>query len=94
MSRNLRTIFLPAAPKMYKNVVTNMSLMTKLDRVLVNSKFGVFYSNFLSLTPNFCKVLTEKYSKTPTFSGRQHIYSYSQNPSENSDWNYKEDRSL
>ena len=33
-------------------------------RVLVNSKFGVFYSNFLSLTPTFLKVLIEKYSKT------------------------------
>ena len=53
-------------------------------RVLINSKFGVFYSNFLSLTPTFCKVSTEKYSKTPTFSGRQHFYSYFQNPSENS----------
>ena len=54
-----------------------------LSRVLVNSKFGVFYSNFLSLTPNFV-VSIEKYSKTPTFSGRQHFCSYSQNPSENS----------
>ena len=54
-----------------------------LCRVLVNSKFGVFYSNFLSLTPTFCKVSTEKYSKTPTFSGRQHFYSFFQNPSDN-----------
>ena len=54
-------------------------------RVLVKSKFGVFYSNFLSLTPTFCKVSIEKYSKTPTFSGRQHFYSYFQNPSENSE---------
>ena len=49
---------------------------------LVNSQFGVFYSNILSLTPTFCKVSIEKYSKTPTFSGRQHFYSYFQNPSE------------
>ena len=55
-----------------------------VGRVLVNSKFGVFYSNFLSLTPTFCRVSIEKYSKTPTFSGRQHFYSYFQNPSENS----------
>ena len=54
-------------------------------KVLVNSKFGVFYSNFLSLTPTFWKVLIEKYSKTPTFSGRQHFYSYFQNPSDNSE---------
>ena len=54
-------------------------------RVLINSKFGVFSSNFLSLTPIFCKVSVEKYSKTPTFSGREHFYSYFQNPSENSD---------
>ena len=53
-------------------------------RVLINSKFGVFYSNFLSQTPTFWKVLIEKYSKTPTFSGRQYFYSYFQNPSENS----------
>ena len=32
--------------------------------VLVNSRFGVFYSNFLSLTPTFYKVSIEKYSKT------------------------------
>ena len=26
------------------------------NRVLVNSKFGVLYSNFLSLTPSFCRI--------------------------------------
>ena len=53
-------------------------------RVLVNSKFGVFYSNFLSLTPIFCKASIEEFSKTPTFSGRQQFYSYFLNLSENS----------
>ena len=31
MSRNLRTIFLSPAPKMYNNVNKNMILMTKLE---------------------------------------------------------------
>ena len=53
-------------------------------RVLTNSKFGLFYFNFLILTPSFSKVLIEKYGKTPNFSGKQHFYSYFQNPSENS----------
>ena len=55
-----------------------------LCRVLTNSKFGLFYSNFLILTPTFSKVPIEKYGKTPIFSGKQHFYSYFQNPSENS----------
>ena len=55
-----------------------------LCRVLDNSKFGVFYSNFLPLTPTFCKVTIKSIVKLPTFSGRQHFYSYFQNPSENS----------
>ena len=54
------------------------------DRVLTNSKFGLFYSNFLTLTPTFSKVPIQKYGKTPNFSGNQHFYSYFQNPSENS----------
>ena len=54
-------------------------------RVIVNSKFGVFYSNILSLTPTFCKVLIEEYSKTATFPGRQHFYLDFQNLSENSE---------
>ena len=54
-------------------------------RVLTNSKFGLFYSNFLILTPTFSKVPIEKYGKTPFFSGKQHFYSYFQIPSENSD---------
>ena len=54
-------------------------------RVLTNSKFGLFYSNFMILTPTFSKVPTEKYGKTPFFSGKQHFYSYFQNPSENSE---------
>ena len=53
-------------------------------RVLTNSKFGLFYSNFLILTPTFSKVPIEKYGKTPNFSGKQHFYCYFQNPSENS----------
>ena len=53
-------------------------------RVLINSKFGLFYSNFLILTPTFTKVPIEKYGKTPIFSGKQHFYSYFENPSENS----------
>ena len=44
--------------------------------VLINSKFGVFYSSFLSPTQLFA-VSIEMYSKTPNF------YSYFQNPSEN-----------
>ena len=71
-----------------------MSLLHVLDeemkselsetRVLTNSKFGLFYSNFLNLTPTFSKVPIEKYGKTPNFSGKQHFYSYFQNPGENS----------
>ena len=53
-------------------------------RVLTNSIFGLFYSNFLILTPTFSKVPIEKYGKTPIFSGKLHFYSYFQNPSENS----------
>ena len=60
---------------------------TCIIRVLTNSKFGVFYSNFLILTPTFSKVPIEKYGKTPIFSGKQHFYSYFQNPSENSNYN-------
>ena len=52
-------------------------------RVLINSRFGVSYSNFSFLTPTFWKGSIEKYGKTPTFSGRQHFYSNFQNPSEN-----------
>ena len=53
-------------------------------RVLTNSKFGLFYSNFLILTPTFSKVPMEKYGKNPNFSGKQHFYSYFQNPNEKS----------
>ena len=59
-------------------------LFSRVFRVLTNSKFGLFYSNFLILTPTFSKVPIEKYGKTPNFSGKQHFYSYFQNPSENS----------
>ena len=57
---------------------------TILYRVLINSKFGLFYSNFLILTPTFSKVPIEKYGKTPNFSSKQQFYSCFQNPSENS----------
>ena len=50
--------------------------------VLTNSKFGLFYSNFLILTPTFSKVPIEKIGKTLNFSGKQQFYSYCQNPSE------------
>ena len=42
-------------------------------RVLINSRFGVSYSNISFLTPTFWKVSIEKYGKTPTFSGRRHF---------------------
>ena len=58
---------------------------SRRGRVLTNSKLGLFYSNFLILTPTFSKVPIEKYGKTPSFSGKQHFYSYFQNPSENSE---------
>ena len=57
----------------------------RMLRVLTNSKFGLFYSNFLILTPTFSKVPKEKNGKTLNFSGKQQFYSYFQNPSENSD---------
>ena len=53
-------------------------------RVLTNSKFGLFYSNFLIVTPTFLKAPIERYGKTPNFSGRRHFYSCFQNPCENS----------
>ena len=52
--------------------------------VLTNSKFGLFYSNFLILTPTFSKVTIEKIGKTLNFSNKQQFYFYFQNPSENS----------
>ena len=42
-------------------------------RVLINSRFGVIYSNFSFLTPTLWKVSIEKYGKTPTLSGGQHF---------------------
>ena len=42
-------------------------------RDLINSRFGVSYSNFSFLTPTFWKVSIDKYGKTPTFSGGQHF---------------------
>ena len=76
-------------PTYYSVFVTCLKLIPNVlsvcqHRVLTNSKFGLFYSNFLILTPTFSKVPIEKYGKTPFFSGKQHFYSYFQNPSENS----------
>ena len=42
-------------------------------RDLVNSRFGVSYSNFSFLTPTFWKVSIDKYGKTPAFSGGQYF---------------------
>ena len=45
-------------------------------RDLINSRFGVSYSNFSFLTPTFWKVSIDKYGKTPNFfrrSGGQHF---------------------
>ena len=42
-------------------------LLGSKGRVLDNSKFGVLYSNFLSLTPIFCKASIEEYRKTLNF---------------------------
>ena len=64
-------------------LLRNYRKMT-IYRVLTNSKLGLFYSNFLILTPPFKKVPIEKYGKTPSFSGKQHFYSYFQYPGENS----------
>ena len=69
---------------LFQNKIVFLSLKIVFVRVLTNSKFGLFYSNFLILTPTFSKVPIEKYGKTPNFSGKQHFYSYFQNPSENS----------
>ena len=60
------------------------AMLSYTFRVLTNSKFGLFYSNFLILTPTFSKVPIEKYVKTPILSGKQNFYSNFQNPSENS----------
>ena len=68
----------------YPKVVKERAYQSLVRRVLTNSKVGLFYSNFLILTPTFSKVPIEKYGKTPIFSGKQHFYSYFQNPSENS----------
>ena len=40
------------------------------SRALINSRFGVSYSNF---SFPFWKVSIDKYGKTPTFSGGQHF---------------------
>ena len=55
-------------------------------RVLINSRFGVSYTNFSFLTPTFWKVSIEKYGKTPNSFWTTAFYSNFQNPSENPDW--------
>ena len=66
--------------------VSECAAIPKWPEFSLTPNLEYFTPNFLSLTPTFVKVTTEKYSKTPTFSGRQHFYSYFQNPSENSEW--------
>ena len=63
--------------KKYRHKVTSV-LETNHSKVevLINSKFGLSYSNFLILTPTFSKVPIEKYDKTPFFPGKQHFYSF------------------
>ena len=63
-----RTSCSPTNKKDFMHISTDLS-----GRVLINSRFGVSYSNFSFLTPTFWKVSKEKYGKTPTFSGRQHF---------------------
>ena len=57
--------------------------LSYIPRSLLTSNLE-YFTPTLSLTPTFWEVLIEEYSKIPTFSGRQHFYSYFQNPSENS----------
>ena len=57
-------------------------------RVLINSRFGVSYSNFSFLTPTFWKVSIEKCGKTPNFFWMTAFYANFQNPSENPDIRY------
>ena len=52
---------------------------------LLTSNLDYFTPTFWFWLPTFSKVPIEKYGKTPIFSGKQHFYSYFQNPSENSD---------
>ena len=59
-----KQVDLPLKP-IYKNFIK--------IRDLINSIFGVSYSNFSFLTPTFLKVSIDKYGKTPTFSGGQHF---------------------
>ena len=59
--------------ELYEKQQNKIHVKVHIHRVLINSRFGVSYSNFSFLTPTFWKVSTEKYCKTPTFSGRQHF---------------------
>ena len=60
-------------------------------RVITNSKFGLFYSNFFIVTPTFLKAAIERYCKTHNFSGR-HFYSCFQNHSKKSETDRQTDR--
>ena len=64
----------------------NFTLYIAFRRDLINSRFGVSYSNFSFLTQTFWKVSIDKYGKTPTFSGGQHFTPFFENPSENPDF--------
>ena len=58
---------------LYKLNFYGVRIETLECRDLINSRFGVSYSNFLFLTPTFWKVSIDKYGKTPTFLGGQHF---------------------
>ena len=49
-------------------LLSNVVTFLGFARGLVNSKFGVIYSNFLNLTPTFWKGPIQRYGKTPNFS--------------------------
>ena len=50
-------------------IITNAQIQYQLrnGRVLTNSKFKLFYSNFWILTPTYSKVPKRKYGKTQLF---------------------------
>ena len=62
-----------------------MRTVNQVSEFLLTSNLDYFTPTFLILTPIFSQVTIEKYGKTPNFFGRQHFYSYFQNPSENSE---------
>ena len=67
---------------LYLNPIENFFSLICSAEFSLTPNFEYFTPNILSLTPtNFLQSLQ---SKTPTFSGRPHFYSYFQNASENS----------